>query len=175
MRLKAITGPNAVVISVISHLWLEGHVPFVSLTHYGRYATATCILDCKSSLEPIFSVMLVVLLSQILMGESNQSLSLMARLRIYISSYWNRLDFLCLLLILVGAPLSNMPSRNDYVGPLIDLLDITVTTLNEIGRALLIISLLLYFVRLLYAFCIHKTFGPKIVMMGRMVQFCSFS
>ena len=105
-------------------------------------------------------------LTQILMGDSNQSLSLMDRLRIYISSYWNRLDCLCLFLILVGAPLTNIVDMRPFANSL----GITRFILHDIGRALLIISLLLYFVRLLYVFCIHKTFGPKIVMMGRMVQ-----
>ena len=150
----------------VSHLrfW----VPWSPRTH-DSYSTVTYIAVWKSSLELISWVLcFFVLLTQILMGDSNQSLSLMDRLRIYISSYWNRIDCLCLFLILVGAPLTNIGD----VKPLANSLGITTDILHDIGRALLIISLLLYFVRLLYVFCIHKTFGPKIVMMGRMVQFC---
>lgn len=112
---------------------------------------------------------------QILMENANQTL--LVRLRIYISSYWNRLDCTCLILFLVGDPLANLLtiSRDDVnkLGPTATTAARTEAIFREVGRVLLILSLLLYFVRLLYVFCIHKLFGPKIVMVGRMVLCCA--
>lgn len=108
----------------------------------------------------------------------NAGQPLLVRLRIYISSYWNRLDCTCLLFVLVGGPLSNtVPSEEDLMANKtadqeLNSVETTAAIFHETGRVLLIIALLLYFVRLLYVFCIHKIFGPKIVMVGRMVQRC---
>ena len=42
-------------------------------------------------------------------------------------------------------------------------------TLFESGRVCLVFSLLLFIIRLLKAFTMHKLFGPKLLMLGRMV------
>ena len=103
----------------------------------------------------------------------NVNQSLLVRLRIYISSYWNRLDCTCLILFLAGHPLivelSISREELDKQGTSATAADRTAAIFREVGRVLLILALLLYFVRLLYVFCIHKLFGPKIVMVGRMV------
>lgn len=114
----------------------------------------------------------MLILTQILLENPNQLL--LVRLRVYISSYWNRLDVICLILFFVGFPLANLNTSLEDLFKSKDFKpeDETIAFFQEIGRVQLIFSLLLYFVRLLQVFCIHKLFGPKIVMVGRMVQSC---
>lgn len=42
--------------------------------------------------------------------------------------------------------------------------------MHETGRTLIIFSLMLYFIRLLDIFTLHRVSGPKLVMIGRMVK-----
>ncbi len=81
----------------------------------------------------------------------------LSRLRAYLSSLWNQLDILCILLFALGMPVC-IWSQN--------------STLLEVGHTLLVFSLLLYFIRLLNTLTVHKVFGPKLFMIGRMV--CCF-
>ena len=42
--------------------------------------------------------------------------------------------------------------------------------ISELGRALIVFSVMFYFIRLLNIFTVHKVFGPKLVMIGRMIK-----
>ena len=41
---------------------------------------------------------------------------------------------------------------------------------RQIGRTLIVFSLLLYYIRLLDIFTVHQVFGPKLIMIGRMIK-----
>ena len=78
--------------------------------------------------------------------------------RQYLRSIWNLLDMICLTLVIVGLPLFNMNEIFESVW------------LYETGRVCMIFSLLVYIIRLLNFFTVHKEIGPKLLMLGRMVH-----
>ena len=78
--------------------------------------------------------------------------------RQYLRSIWNLLDMICLILVIVGLPLFNM---NEIFKS---------AWLYETGRVCMIFSLLVYIIRLLNIFTVHKEIGPKLLMLGRMVH-----
>ena len=91
----------------------------------------------------------------------------------YVKSVWNQLDLLSLFLFWTGLPLfsidpdvkvshQHQEEGNEPHGPLL--------YLHETGRIFLVLSLLLYIIRLLNIFTVHKLFGPKLIMLGKMVQ-----
>ena len=77
------------------------------------------------------------------------------KIRQYISSFWNVLDGLCIGLFSIGLPISLLHSNQ---------------LVSEYGRAIVIFSLLLYYVQILHMFAVHKVFGPKLIMIGRMLM-----
>lgn len=89
----------------------------------------------------------------------------------YVRSVWNQLDLLCLLLFCTGLPMFSIDldfahyhENEDYAKT-----HAFAAFLHEVGRVFLVFSLLLYIIRLLNIFTVHKLFGPKLIMLGKMV------
>ena len=81
--------------------------------------------------------------------------SIKDKVRMYLSSFWNVLDGLCIVLFSIGLPISIWHSNQ---------------LVSEYGRAMVVFCLLLYYVRLLNMFAVNKVFGPKLIMIGRMLM-----
>nr|KAI8744050.1 transient receptor potential cation channel subfamily M member 2-like [Biomphalaria glabrata] len=80
---------------------------------------------------------------------SNQS-----KLKTYLKNKWNYLDIVCILLFALGISLRFVPD-DDFM---------------TAARVILSINLITFFFRILQIFSINKQLGPKLVMIGKMLQ-----
>ncbi|XP_053372803.1 transient receptor potential cation channel subfamily M member-like 2 [Mercenaria mercenaria] len=80
--------------------------------------------------------------------------SLAAKLQSYITDTWNIVDIITIGLFIVGMILRFLPGADTF----------------EAARVFLALNFVSFFLRLLHIFSVHKELGPKLVMIGRMVQ-----
>ncbi|XP_035997628.1 transient receptor potential cation channel subfamily M member 4 [Fundulus heteroclitus] len=72
--------------------------------------------------------------------------------RVYIQDVWNRFDLLAITLFILGT-----------IGRLF-------SWTHELGRDILCVSFMVFTLRLIHIFAIHKELGPKIIIVGKMVK-----
>ncbi|XP_060577769.1 transient receptor potential cation channel subfamily M member-like 2 isoform X4 [Ruditapes philippinarum] len=80
--------------------------------------------------------------------------SLAAKLQSYITDTWNIVDIITIVLFIIGMVLRFLPHSTTF----------------EAARVFLALNFVSFFLRLLHIFSVHKELGPKLVMIGRMVQ-----
>ncbi|XP_047233899.1 transient receptor potential cation channel subfamily M member 4-like isoform X2 [Girardinichthys multiradiatus] len=74
------------------------------------------------------------------------------KLRVYIQDVWNKVDLLAIALFVLGL-VSRMFSKS-----------------YEFGRQVLCVGFMVFTLRLIHIFAIHKQLGPKIIIVGKMVK-----
>ncbi|KAH9505775.1 Transient receptor putative cation channel sub M member 2 [Bulinus truncatus] len=113
-------------------------------------------------LKPEFHFMegiLIFWVVSILMEEIREFLissahSVKSKLKTYVSNRWNILDILCILLFVLGFILRFIPDEDFMTA----------------ARVVLSINLITFFIRMLHIFSVNKQLGPKLVMIGRMLE-----
>lgn len=80
--------------------------------------------------------------------------SLVAKLKSYITDTWNIVDIVTIGLFIIGMILRFLPHAETF----------------EAARVFLALNFVSFFLRLLHIFSVHKALGPKLVMIGRMVN-----
>ncbi|XP_052253945.1 transient receptor potential cation channel subfamily M member-like 2 isoform X3 [Dreissena polymorpha] len=104
-------------------------------------------------------MVLIVWVFTIFMEEVRQvvtssSTTLFSKLQSYITDTWNIVDIITIGLFIIGIILRFLPYKNTF----------------EAARVFLALNFISFFLRLLHIFSVHKRLGPKLVMIGKMVQ-----
>ncbi|KAL4228805.1 Transient receptor putative cation channel subfamily M member 2 [Mactra antiquata] len=85
---------------------------------------------------------------------ATSSSTLAAKLQSYVTDTWNIVDMITIGLFIIGTILRFLPYPSTF----------------EAARVFLALNFVSFFLRLLHIFSVHKELGPKLVMIGRMVQ-----
>ncbi|XP_052253944.1 transient receptor potential cation channel subfamily M member-like 2 isoform X2 [Dreissena polymorpha] len=85
---------------------------------------------------------------------TSSSTTLFSKLQSYITDTWNIVDIITIGLFIIGIILRFLPYKNTF----------------EAARVFLALNFISFFLRLLHIFSVHKRLGPKLVMIGKMVQ-----
>ncbi|XP_052804145.1 transient receptor potential cation channel subfamily M member-like 2 isoform X2 [Mya arenaria] len=85
---------------------------------------------------------------------TNSSTTLATKLQSYITDTWNVVDTLTIVLFIIGVILRFLPYESTF----------------EAARVFLALNFVTFFLRLLHIFSVHKELGPKLVMIGKMIQ-----
>ncbi|XP_052244809.1 transient receptor potential cation channel subfamily M member-like 2 isoform X3 [Dreissena polymorpha] len=104
-------------------------------------------------------MVLIVWVFTIFMEEVRQvvtssSTTLFSKLQSYTTDTWNIVDIITIGLFIIGIILRFLPFKNTF----------------ETARVFLALNFISFFLRLLHIFSVHKRLGPKLVMIGKMVQ-----
>ncbi|XP_052805159.1 transient receptor potential cation channel subfamily M member-like 2 isoform X2 [Mya arenaria] len=84
----------------------------------------------------------------------NSSTTLSKKIQSYISDTWNKVDTMTIVVFIIGIILRFMPYERTF----------------EAARVVLALNFVTFFLRLLHIFSVHKELGPKLVMIGKMIQ-----
>lgn len=83
---------------------------------------------------------------------------LKAKLKLFVSDFWNLIDDIALLLFIVGVGLRFIPDYNCYLA----------------ARIILCIDIIFWFFKSLYAYTFLRNLGPKLFMIKQMVLLLFF-
>ncbi|XP_051572704.1 transient receptor potential cation channel subfamily M member 4-like isoform X1 [Myxocyprinus asiaticus] len=78
--------------------------------------------------------------------------SLVQRMKLYIQDIWNKCDLTAILLFILGLVLRMFPWSYNF------------------GRAVMCVDYMVFTLRLIHIFAVHKQLGPKIIIVGKMVK-----
>lgn len=81
-----------------------------------------------------------------------RALSLRQRLRLYIQDVWNKCDLTAIALFIIGLIFRMFPLTYEF------------------GREVLCIDYMVFTLRLIHIFAVHKQLGPKIIIVGKMMK-----
>ncbi|XP_060580659.1 transient receptor potential cation channel subfamily M member-like 2 isoform X2 [Ruditapes philippinarum] len=141
---------NAPVIifmnNVLSYLVFLGLFTYVLIFDFNPNVTTA---------EIILMIWVVTIFSEeVRQVATTASNSLAAKLQSYITDTWNIVDIITIVLFIIGMVLRFLPHSSTF----------------EAARVFLALNFVSFFLRLLHIFSVHKELGPKLVMIGRMVQ-----
>ncbi|VFV41768.1 transient receptor potential cation [Lynx pardinus] len=83
---------------------------------------------------------------------TDEDASLVKKLTLYVEDHWNKCDMVAIFLFVVGVTCRMLPS------------------VFEAGRAVLAVDFMVFTLRLIHIFAIHKQLGPKIIIVERMMK-----
>ncbi|XP_053058733.1 transient receptor potential cation channel subfamily M member 5 isoform X1 [Acinonyx jubatus] len=83
---------------------------------------------------------------------TDEDTSLVKKLTLYVEDHWNKCDMVAIFLFVVGVTCRMLPS------------------VFEAGRAVLAVDFMVFTLRLIHIFAIHKQLGPKIIIVERMMK-----
>ncbi|WAR05149.1 TMP2L-like protein [Mya arenaria] len=112
--------------------------------------------DPKVSVEEIILIIWVFAIAteEVRQMATSSSTTLAMKLKIYITDTWNVVDTLTIVLFIIGIILRFTPYESTF----------------EAARVILAINFVTFFMRLLHIVSVHKELGPKLVMIGKMIQ-----
>ncbi|XP_078289957.1 transient receptor potential cation channel subfamily M member 5 isoform X1 [Panthera onca] len=83
---------------------------------------------------------------------TDEDTRLVKKLTLYVEDHWNKCDMVAIFLFVVGVTCRMLPS------------------VFEAGRAVLAVDFMVFTLRLIHIFAIHKQLGPKIIIVERMMK-----
>ncbi|XP_040321745.1 transient receptor potential cation channel subfamily M member 5 [Herpailurus yagouaroundi] len=83
---------------------------------------------------------------------TDEDTSLVKKLTLYVEDHWNKCDMVAIFLFVIGVTCRMLPS------------------VFEAGRAVLAVDFMVFTLRLIHIFAIHKQLGPKIIIVERMMK-----
>ncbi|XP_051572707.1 transient receptor potential cation channel subfamily M member 4-like isoform X2 [Myxocyprinus asiaticus] len=81
-----------------------------------------------------------------------ESTTVLQRMKLYIQDIWNKFDLTAILLFTLGLVFRMFPWSYNF------------------GRAVMCVDYMVFTLRLIHIFAVHKQLGPKIIMVGKMVK-----
>ncbi|XP_051995251.1 transient receptor potential cation channel subfamily M member 4-like [Xyrauchen texanus] len=81
-----------------------------------------------------------------------ESTTVLQRMKLYIQDIWNKFDLTAILLFILGLVFRMFPWSYNF------------------GRAVMCVDYMVFTLRLIHIFAVHKQLGPKIIMVGKMVK-----
>ncbi|KAK3101394.1 hypothetical protein FSP39_003210, partial [Pinctada imbricata] len=116
------------------------------------------LVEFSSSVSPVEIVLIIWVFSifaeEIRQVVTSSSKTVKARLHSYITNTWNVVDMLTIIMFLTGIVLRFLPFDDTL----------------EAARLILGLNLVVFFMRILHIFSVHKELGPKLVMIGKMLM-----
>ncbi|XP_052805222.1 transient receptor potential cation channel subfamily M member-like 2 isoform X2 [Mya arenaria] len=141
---------NAPVIIFLNNLC--SYLVFLSLYTY----ILVFSFDTQVSLEEIILIVWVFAFAteEVRQMVSTSSKPLATKCHSYINNTWNKVDTMTIVVFIIGIILRFLPYESTF----------------EAARVVLALNYVTFFLRLLHIFSVHKELGPKLVMIGKMVQ-----
>ncbi|KAH3703778.1 hypothetical protein DPMN_078825 [Dreissena polymorpha] len=130
------------------------------LSYFGFLSLYTYVLifnfaPTVSVLELVLMVWVFTILSEeVRQVVTRSSTTLVSKLKSYVTDSWNIVDIITIILFIIGMIMRFLPYKDTF----------------EAARVVLALNFVSFCMRLLHIFSVHKQLGPKLVMIGKMVQ-----